>query len=150
MTADTESPYPEHAKLEKVKSRSQAIGEFLAWLQQEKGIFLGRYEQEECADCEEEGEDCGADDHISVFHPFTPSVQRTLADFFGIDYDALQNEKDAMLEDIRQQQEKRCDKCGNVKPDVQRRVDPYTQEIDNEKVEMNLCDDCTQQRTDDI
>jgi ssDNA-binding Zn-finger/Zn-ribbon topoisomerase 1 len=143
---DTESLYPEHGKLETVKAQSQAIGEFLAWLG-EKGISLGKYEQEECDNSRCDGEDC---EGISVFHQYQPNLNTTLAEFFSIDYEALMREKDKMLEEIRRQQGVACDQCGKAKPDVQRRVDPFTAEIDNKEVWMNLCDDCTRQSADDV
>lgn len=36
------SDYPEHDKLRQVSDQTQAIGEFMDWLET-KGIFLGRY-----------------------------------------------------------------------------------------------------------
>lgn len=97
MTRRGVNRYPEHGKLETVQSRSQAIGEFLAWLR-EKGISLGKYEQEECSNPRCDGEDC---EGVHVFHQYTPNLNTTLAEFFGIDYDALMREKDKMLEEMR-------------------------------------------------
>jgi hypothetical protein len=43
-----------------------------------------------------------------------------------------------------------CDSCHKDKPDVRETVDQYASDINNETVEVNLCDDCYQDRCDDI
>lgn len=66
--------YPEHAKLHAVKDKSQACGEFLRWLVEEKREF------------EQTG--------------FT-GLQDLLAEFFEIDQNRLEREKQQMLEELR-------------------------------------------------
>ncbi len=43
-----------------------------------------------------------------------------------------------------------CDGCHLAKPDVQEVEDPYVKEINEESVLTILCDDCMQNRMDDI
>jgi len=44
----------------------------------------------------------------------------------------------------------KCDWCGKLKLDVSLRIDPFTLEINDRIVERNFCDDCIQNRRDDI
>lgn len=81
--------YPEHEKLKKVVKESQAIGEFMEWLEQEKDVTLCK-----TIPRGEEGE--------GRFWPsFTP-IQELLADFFGIDLKVIEQEKRAMLDKMRE------------------------------------------------
>jgi len=85
--------YPEHEKLEKVQEKSQAIGEFLEWLNDEKGLSLAVWgEDEVIGEC---------------LYPAHPSVQDLLAEFFGIDLQVLEDEKQAMLVELRRTDEQR-------------------------------------------
>ncbi len=43
-----------------------------------------------------------------------------------------------------------CDDCGKTSEEVSLVTDPYSAEINNEFIEMQLCDDCYQDRIDDI
>ncbi len=67
--------YPEHEKLQLVKEKTQACGEFLDWLIEEKGW--------------EPRGGGGA------------NVRRLLAEFFEIDQDLIEREKEHMLESCR-------------------------------------------------
>ena len=78
------SDYPEHEKLSEVSDKSQAIGEFIDWLEYEKGIHLGFYPD-------------GQEPMQAVFM----NIRDLLADFFEIDLDKIDLEKDAMLEAMR-------------------------------------------------
>lgn len=72
--------YPEHEKLKRIKVKSQAIGEFLDWLDQEKNLEL--YDRvREC--------------------PANIPIQDLLAEYFDIDRGRLEEEKLAMLEELR-------------------------------------------------
>lgn len=75
--------YPEHEKLNKIADKSQVIGEFLEYLQDEKRYLL----------CELVCE--------TKYYPVHVSIQDLLADFFGIDQKKLEKEKREMLEEIR-------------------------------------------------
>ena len=43
-----------------------------------------------------------------------------------------------------------CDSCHKDKPDVELVVDPYVEDVHNEKVERYLCDECYKDRIDGI
>lgn len=43
-----------------------------------------------------------------------------------------------------------CQQCHKDKPDVVTRIDPFVKEIYDEEIEMDLCDECTQERRADI
>lgn len=75
---------PEHDKLMLVSEKSQAIGEFLGWLRNSKKIHL-------CS--------IGAD---GEYYPSFLNINKVLAEFFGIDYEELENEKRHILEKIRE------------------------------------------------
>ena len=75
--------YPEHEKMRAVKTESQAIGEFLEWIHEEKGLFLARYEE-------------GANWPSSVNY----STEKILAEHFDIDLSKIEAEKLAMIEEI--------------------------------------------------
>lgn len=76
------SNYPEHDKLTAVAEQTQAIGEFVEWLES-KGIFLARYVE-------------GSNYPRSV-HGF----RDLLAEWAGIDQDKLEAEKRQMLNALR-------------------------------------------------
>lgn len=78
---------PEHDKLSTVKDFSQAIGEFLDWAS-EKGMML----------CERSGERM---DYYDDLMPVRKNTTQILADYFEIDLDTLEEEKLAILEEIR-------------------------------------------------
>lgn len=100
--------YPEHDKLLAIQDQSQAIGEFVDWLSF-KGIWLMHYPLrnalcDECEDDEELREYCIEHHWLrtrnEAFAIDTP-IERLLAEFFQIDYEALMDEKDAMLRALR-------------------------------------------------
>jgi hypothetical protein len=76
--------YPEHAKLANVSDKSQAIGEFLEWIEQEKNLTL-------CKPIPKGEEGAGQ------FWPHFTPVQTLLAEFFDINLTVLEQEKRAML-----------------------------------------------------
>jgi len=75
------SDYPEHEKLEKIADKSQFLGEFLEWLQ-------GKYTIAEYVD--------------DTLWPVRKSIQQLLAAYFEIDLNALEREKEDILEAHRQ------------------------------------------------
>ena len=84
MTEQTfEEKYPEHTKLDPIKEDSQTIGLFLDTLGQQ-GIVLCEYHK-------------GVERHF----PTSKSIEQILADYYGIDSKALQEEKHRMLEEFR-------------------------------------------------
>lgn len=75
--------YTEHEKLKKIADKSQTVGEFLEWLQGEKGVTLAEYNR---------------NDNL---YPVRFSIQDLLAEFFEIDQNRLETEKQHMLEELR-------------------------------------------------
>jgi hypothetical protein len=75
------SKYPEHEKLRPIQPYSQKIGDFLEWLGQE-GYHLAKYENER-------------------LWPSHESISSLLARFFEIDQDKLEQEKLAMIDELR-------------------------------------------------
>lgn len=80
-----ETKYPEHAKLAKVKDKSQIVGDFIKW-------YKAHYEIAKYVPHDD-------DDYLEPVHkPLTG----LLAEYFGIDEDKLADEKDLMLVEIRE------------------------------------------------
>lgn len=76
--------YPEHEKLHAVVEESQACGEFYDWLQS-KGYTL-----------------CESDErNPERFWPVHRPITDLLAERFGIDQEKLEDEKRAMLDELR-------------------------------------------------
>jgi hypothetical protein len=73
--------YPEHVRLKAISQFSQKIGEFVDWLG-ESDIQL-----------------CKPDRY--GYTPVRISIQKLLADFFNIDLDKIEEEKQQMLEEMR-------------------------------------------------
>lgn len=80
----SQEDFPEHKKLRAIKDRSQVIGEFLEWLQGEKGFALATW----CS-------------HGEFLDPARFNVNQLLAEFFEIDQEKLEAEKLAMLDQMR-------------------------------------------------
>lgn len=79
--------YPEHEKLKKVQDKSQAIGEFLDWLQNERHVVLAKY-----------GDDKYTRDNL---YAVGQSITEWLAEFYEINQTKLETEKRLMLEEMR-------------------------------------------------
>jgi protein-arginine kinase activator protein McsA len=43
-----------------------------------------------------------------------------------------------------------CDMCHQDKQNVRTVIDPYNSELNDEEIEMNLCEECEQERRDSI
>jgi hypothetical protein len=94
-----ETKYPEHEKLRAVQERSQSCGEFLEWLQSEKGIVLAEYVTPTWKELGYSAKPRKPIEQRLV--PCTINVTKLLAKFFGIDAAKLDAEKDAMLDVLR-------------------------------------------------
>lgn len=95
--------YPEHEKLRAVAPQSQIVGTFLDWLRDEKGISLAvKHEHNESCLEERRWNRCGhsAGDYLPAF----ASTRNLLAEFFEIDEEKIENEKRAMLAELRNSQ----------------------------------------------
>ena len=90
------SLYPEHDKLRLYRDKSQAIGAFLDWLQNEKGVVLAEYGTGKIPNIlnQEGGEP-------NTLYPIHRSIERWLALYFEIDLVVLEKEKELMLESLR-------------------------------------------------
>ncbi len=77
------TPYPEHVKLQLVKDKSQVCGEFLEFLEN-RGTFL-------------------AEMHDGELYTTSTCWEELLAMFFGIDLGKLEAEKKQMLAELRAQ-----------------------------------------------
>lgn len=105
-TKPIEPPCPECDKLRRIASMSQAIGQFLDWLQSERKVYLATFHTHDdgCYPDDPEHEDkpkCGykEDDYM----PFYNSIENLLAQYFNIDLSKVEAEKRALLEHIRKQ-----------------------------------------------
>lgn len=81
--------HPECDKLLAVKDKSQPIGEFLDWLRNEKGIEFCRWMEAE--DIEPEG-----------YYPDYTRTEELLAEYFEVDLKKVEEERRAMLDDLRE------------------------------------------------
>lgn len=80
--------WPEHEKLQKVKDSSQSIGQFLDWLQNERGVVLSEYKRVNSF---------GDEGLFPVYKP----VECWLYEYFGIDSGKIEQEKRQMLGMLR-------------------------------------------------
>ena len=91
------SEYPEHDKIRALGSGNQTAGEFLDWLLQEKGYSLCEHREEERRDLE--------GGHVRVtpegHYPIYTTTEKLLYEFFGIDFNKIEMEKRAMLQQMR-------------------------------------------------
>lgn len=85
MSDETIDKYPEHVKQDKVGPDAQVIGEFIEWLQEQYSI-------------------CWWHEDSTSFYPSHVSVEQLLASYFKIDLEKIEQEKRAMLEELRQAQ----------------------------------------------
>ena len=84
------STYPECDKMVKVNEQSQTIGEFIDWLGQDRGMYLvARCTVKECS-------------KTACVEGYVPPINDLLAKFFDIDLSKVEEEKKAMLSEIRQ------------------------------------------------
>lgn len=98
---------PECDKIQKAKGESHAIGEFMDWLRDEKNVVLATYHEhseEECGSTR--WPECGIySEQPVVFHY---NMEQLLAEFFEIDLNVVEQERQALLEQQRALNEGRC------------------------------------------
>ncbi len=75
---------PECDRMLAVREQSQAIGEFLDWLDEEKGVEL-----------------MVLGDGGASYEPFYFNTNKLLAEFFDIDLDKVDKEQRAILEELQ-------------------------------------------------
>jgi hypothetical protein len=88
-------------KMQSVKNQSQALGEFLEWLQSEKHFSFGTYHKhdDDCYDDYEEKNTCGY--YVVYLNPVRIDIEVLLAEYFDIDLNAVEREKRAILKSLR-------------------------------------------------
>jgi hypothetical protein len=94
----TTKTYPECEKLKAVHEKSQTIGEFLEWLEGEKGVTLAKgHEHDE--DC-----DGGPDNKCPIgtdsLYPLHYHTEQLLAEYFKIDLRKVEAEHREMLKNL--------------------------------------------------
>jgi hypothetical protein len=110
-------PTPELGKMHAVQDRSQAIGEFLDWIQQEKGYDIGKFHthSEDCYSFKIYGKESAHEEELEDGHYRAPqcsmsesaiylvhfSIEKLLAEYFEIDLQKADDEKRAILESLR-------------------------------------------------
>lgn len=82
--------YPEHEKLKALNGKSQAVMEFLDWLD-ERGLTI----------CHRPGLS-DENKYQTIYVPSMTQAEALVAEFFDIDRHKLEIEKRAMLDEIRQ------------------------------------------------
>lgn len=85
--AETLKLYPEHAKMEAVREKSQAIGEFLEWLTNERNLSLAAFD--------------GFSGENGMLQQVYFDTNELLAEYFHIDLKVIETEKRAMLDALR-------------------------------------------------
>ena len=82
---DKKTQYPECEKLKEVAPLSQKIGDFLDWLEQDKGLIIAKY-----------------DDETGKIYSVAYSKEAMLADVFGIDLQKVEKDHQAILKSIQE------------------------------------------------
>jgi hypothetical protein len=99
---DLLTKYPEHAKLDKVKDKSQTIGEFLEWLSTKRREVAVWAEPKEPPYLDKDGELKSNENYMPEgWYPLNYSIEKLLAEYFEIDLNKLESEKRQMLDEIR-------------------------------------------------
>lgn len=80
--------YPEHEKLSGIKDKSQFLGEFMEWANH-KGMTF-----------------CEISDRDGQMYRVNKGINTLLAEFFEIDLNKIAEEKDAMLKELVELQNK--------------------------------------------
>ena len=83
--------YPECEKLAAVSDKSQAIGAFLEWLRETKEYEIAKWD---------------TDDRLGIdkLSPVHYSIESLLAEYFEIDMNKVEKERQQILEDVRKAQ----------------------------------------------
>ena len=88
---------PELEKIAEHGDESQKIRNFLAWLEGKKEFSIGTCIETEC-------EYCGED--IYGFNPRTESIEKLLAEYFEIDLNKAEAERQLLLKQLQKQNNK--------------------------------------------
>lgn len=106
MTQRQPPACPECERLSEVANESNRIGDFLDYFLNKKGLHLARYEEVR-ADVwnEEERERVTIDEMLVPASEYRgeSGISRLLAEYYGIDLDKVEQERKALLDWIREQ-----------------------------------------------
>lgn len=80
--------YPEHEKMKRIKPEADVVARFLEWLDERGYIICQRGP--------------GSGRHGEELWPMNKQIEWFLAEHFEIDLKKIQDEKDAMLDNIRE------------------------------------------------
>jgi hypothetical protein len=101
------SEYPECEKMSRAREEgSQKIGEFLEWLETQ-GIHLVTELTDEQLEELADGDDPGLDCEWRHYRQCMKTREQLIADFFGIDLKKVEEERRAMIEALRKENEKK-------------------------------------------
>jgi hypothetical protein len=101
QTAVEKPLYPECDKMHKVHEKSQAIGEFIEWLHDEKHIVFAKYHKHTENCYSEDGRRMACGMWEGTLYPEFVLINSALAEFFGIDLNKVEEEKRQILEEQR-------------------------------------------------
>ena len=88
-------------KMVEVKPKSNAIGEFLDWLKEEKGWVLAKaHTHNDGCKCDDGYRICGLHNDELIHCSYV--LETLLAEFFGIDMNKVEVEKRAILDEARE------------------------------------------------
>ena len=102
--------YPEHTKMKALEGRNQIVGEFLEWLdnsechvqkgtEEHKNIFLAHYPT---ITHDDDGNQLSEPYESNGISSWNESTEELIARFFDIDIKAFRDEKEAMVEELRE------------------------------------------------
>lgn len=94
-------PTPNLDKAYKVRAETEAIGQFVEWLQSEKKIFLAK---DVTRTIPAEMSLSGKAYTITEIMPIGTSLHRLIAECIGVDYDAMNIEQAAVLKYVQENQ----------------------------------------------
>lgn len=85
---------PELNKMQANRDKSQPIGGFLDWPRNEQDISLCVFDEDNPAYDDDDNE-------IAVYHSVNKTTEQLLADYFGINLNKAEKERQALLDEIR-------------------------------------------------
>lgn len=103
----TTKQYPEYEKLDKIHETSNNIGNFLEWLSSAKQISFAKWVKEPQQVPISIFSAKTKEVEFDIFFQINMEIEKWLAEYFNIDLKKLEEEKQAMLKELRQFQEKK-------------------------------------------
>ena len=90
--------YPEHEKLKALEGKNDAVAGFLEWMAENEYVIARHHEHNR--DCRKSGEFvCGYNQ--DDLYPVRRNIESLMAEYFKISLTKLEDEKRAMLDEIR-------------------------------------------------